>query len=1011
MSPRRTGLRDNARFRALAATLLLTALLVPITFSGDPWAGDPEPQTYRLNDEANFETTEPRPNVWNPSCAILDYDDGHKDAAIGIYAPGLMETEPDDPNWLVACPWPMKLRALGEFTAQWDICNKDGSCTNNRTGIPYVVEGGPGLDTPTASLTASATEAEAPARITFDLEGKPSPVTGKPIVRMEFDPLNTGDFQITEMNPTKVIFEYTEPGPYKAVLRVQDAGGVFGYARQTIQVSGPEVSLLVFSTPALRTGENELTVNIPQEVTFLVSTLLEGAPVAPSQVARLDFDAEGDGVVDQVHGGSDENPWAFKHTYDQAGAFTPTFHLFLEGTGGRRNLEGHGSMKVRARAPADHLSRGMYPGLMPVPDFEVVSVSPDFPKVVVFRNKSRATQAVDAEGNALAPLVEERWDFGDGHERVRTESQLAMEGDTVTHTYFESGVFPVTLAVMNRLEQKGGFKVCEMITKNVWIGQSDEQKIYLAQPSATRIRGNAVTLRAEGACDSTTDHRVTFQIKPHGATAYEDLGTDLEMPFLWKLDTTSYAPGDYDVRVVLYEDEAMTVSDPRTLRIVGPDEPADLVENRAGEEQTSTTATVDLHRTTVLTADEVQVAIPPFLHNVPVDAPRQDVWTLSTVDPDSLPDSVPPISTSWGIVEARSYFRTEPGNPAFQNGIPRVADVEVRFTRDEQGFVNGTRVLAETLRLFRWDGDSWEQVPGVLFIDLESGNVHADVAHFSLFGLGGLPVPETPPSSPAPTSTPAPSPSPSEPPIPSPSPSPAPTASATPTPGPPSTPAPPSTPEPPSTPAPPSTAGPTALPTLQPPNEPPVVVIHPTPPPPVQKPIPPLPPPAPPVPPAEPPAPAPAPSEPPFKMVMRDPAPAPLGDVPSRMILKGEPVPVPAPAPQYEWRGLTQPPDIPEQVGLAAEETCREPKFVGTFSPYSALNAWPPDWWNAFKLKTGEREVKAPGPDHHLPLFAWLFPEPGYKFGTFSPYSANTTGVFDVWNIFKVEVRPTPCED
>ncbi|MBI4388164.1 MAG: hypothetical protein HY582_03895, partial [Candidatus Omnitrophica bacterium] len=94
------------------------------------------------------------------------------------------------------------------------------------------------------------------------------------------------------------------------------------------------------------------------------------------------------------------------------------------------------------------------------------------------------------------------------------------------------------------------------------------------------------------------------------------------------------------------------------------------------------------------------------------------------------------------------------------------ANTPIKFVwpdTDNDGFVDGTRIPENTLRVYRLVGSAWVLVPYLPDNDETNNGLYFQTNHFSIFTIGGVPTPVTPTTitpEPTPESTPTPEPSP-----------------------------------------------------------------------------------------------------------------------------------------------------------------------------------------------------------------------------------------------------------
>ncbi|MCF7889760.1 PKD domain-containing protein [Candidatus Bipolaricaulota bacterium] len=277
--------------------------------------------------------------------------------------------------------------SAGDYTVELTVTD-DGGATNDTTKNISVTSSN---QAPTASFSANPTSGEAPLEVTFDASSAEDSDGTITSYEWDFDDGSTG-------SGVSGTYTFTSSGTYNVQLTVTDNDGGTDSTSETISVS---------SEP-----------NQPPSSSFTASPTSGEAPL------EVSFDASGandpDGSIDSYNwdfgDGTTGSGVTVNHTYDSSGSYTVQLTV----------TDDEGSNDTASET----IDVSTASNQSPTAEFSYDPSSGYPPLEVTFD----ATDSSDPDGS----IVSYSWDYDDGS---------GGSGAITTHTFYDSGVYDVTLTV------------------------------------------------------------------------------------------------------------------------------------------------------------------------------------------------------------------------------------------------------------------------------------------------------------------------------------------------------------------------------------------------------------------------------------------------------------------------------------------------------------------------------------------------------------------------------------
>lgn len=279
--------------------------------------------------------------------------------------------------------------SAGEYTVELIVTDDQGATDSTTKSISVSP---PPNESPNASFSVSQTSGEAPLDVTFDASGSFDSDGNITNYQWDFDDGSTS-------SGVNVTHTFDSEGTYNLELTVTDNDGATDSTNKTLSVSTPTNNSPIASFTATPTSGE-----VPLDVDFDPS----GSSDPDGNIVSYNWDF-GDGLTD-------DSGVAITHIYNEVGSYTAKLTVTDKDGATDSDTE---TIEVTTSGNESPTAKFSYDPSSGYPPLEVTF---------------DATSSSDSDGSVVAY----NWDFDDG---------TGSSGAIITHTYYDSGVYDVTLTV------------------------------------------------------------------------------------------------------------------------------------------------------------------------------------------------------------------------------------------------------------------------------------------------------------------------------------------------------------------------------------------------------------------------------------------------------------------------------------------------------------------------------------------------------------------------------------
>jgi PKD repeat protein len=529
-------------------------------------------------------------------------------------------------------------------------------------------------EAPQVEVSVNENSGSAPLKVYFTVNA----ASAIGIAKYEWDFEGDGIYDYKSCLSGNTVKTYRRSGTYEATLKVTDFSAVSTIKKLTISVGNndlaPDISLSLSSNSG----------TLPSSINLRANKL------SSDKIASYEWDFEGDGIYDLVTNDQDN----YTNTYSMVGTFTPVVRV--------TNKEGLSTVASGELTISDD------PLLMhPKAAFTAKPGQGEARLKVGFSNKSKGIITFSA------------WD-SDG---MADDDRGAAAKISEVQYYIEPGYYMTNLKVTN---DQG---VTDKASQQLKITALTRKPVAMAEPEEGKvIKGNvnlAVTLDPRIAPE-----QITYQYNTRKSSSnWQDIAVATSAPYSVIWDTSILGGSSYYLRAIVTEGATIYTSNAIMVNIdnlaLSPDYQEGLYPN--GDYLTQ--VKVDCNKTKVVTMyDGTKITVP--YHALALN----DILEVSIVDTQRPTDKLS--NSGLGVTDINIYRYVAIQSEAALN--KKVTIIIPYADNDDDGYVDGTQIPEENLKMYRYDetAKEWVEVfdcmvnPQENFVVGSSNQLH-------LFALGG----------------------------------------------------------------------------------------------------------------------------------------------------------------------------------------------------------------------------------------------------------------------------------